>query len=405
MLGWAQEKKAIINGTAEYKDLAVIHFMIYDKQTQTKAFDSVKVTEGKFSYTVSFNGLAGSIMMYASHNGKGITREDAQDVKGFLINESGATIHIKDLMRNAVITGDRIEEEKEKYVKYTYLTAADSAKMGYYINAVSPIIFDIQMKAPDSSNQKEFENYKKIMDQKTKMMNLIRQKLVLQREYVRQNPDSYFCLSALADNIRYGNNLDEIQPLYNSLSERLRNSPEAKDVLALLEKTKEDKLHPEIAIAKEKERNDALLNSAKKLAIGEMAPDFTLNNVNGKAVKLSDFKGKYVLLDFWASWCVPCRKENPNVVKAYQQFKDKNFTVVSIALEEKGKTEAWISAIKKDGLLWTQLVDFEGALAGKLYKISSIPADYLIDPSGRIIATNLSGEQLQNKLAEILSNF
>lgn len=406
MLGWAQEKKAIINGTAEYKDPTMIHFLIYDKQTQTKVTDSVMVKDGKFSYTVSFNGLAASVMMIASHNGKGITREDSGDVKGFLVNESGATINIKDLLKDAVITGDRIEEEKEKYVKYTYLAAADSAKMGHYINAVSPIVFDIQGNVPDSSsNQKAFEDYKKMMNLKLKMMNLVRQKLVLEREYVQKNPDSYFCLSALADNIRYGNNLDEIQPLYNSLSERLRNSTEAKDVLALLAKTKEDKMHPEKAIAREKERNDALLNHVKPLEIGSVAPDFTLNDVNGKAVKLSDFKGKYVLLDFWASWCVPCRKENPNVVKAYQQFKDKNFTVVGIALEEKGKTEAWTAAIKKDGLPWTQVVDFENAVAGKLYKVSAIPADFLIDPSGRIIAKDLRGEQLQNKLAEILSNF
>ena len=404
MFGWAQEKKAIINGTAEYKDPTMIHFLIYDKETQRKVTDSVMVKEGKFSYTISFNGLAASVMMIASHNGKGITREDS--ILAFLVNESGATINIKDLLKNAVITGDRIEEEKDKYVKYTYLAAADSAKMGHYINAVSPIIFDIQGNVPDSSsNQKAFEDYKKMMNLKLKMMNLVRQKLVLEREYIQKNPDSYFCLSALADNIRYGNNLDAIQPLYNSLSERLRNSTEAKNVLALLEKTKEDKLHPEKAIAKEKERNDALLNHVKPLEIGSMASDFTLNDVNGKAVKLSDFKGKYVLIDFWASWCVPCRKENPNMVKAYQQFKDKNFTVISIALEEKGKTEAWISAIKKDGLLWTQVVDFENVVAGKLYKVSAIPADFLIDPSGRIIAKDLRGEQLQNKLAEILSNF
>ncbi|MDB5112382.1 MAG: thioredoxin, partial [Mucilaginibacter sp.] len=150
----------------------------------------------------------------------------------------------------------------------------------------------------------------------------------------------------------------------------------------------------------------AALVPPKALTIGLMAPDFTQFDVNGKAVKLSDFKGKYVLIDFWASWCVPCRRENPNLIKAYQQFKDKNITILGVALEEKGHKDAWLAAIKKDGLIWPQVADIQNAdnEAQKAYKVSSIPMNFLIDPSGKIIATNLRDKGLLDKLSEILSN-
>jgi peroxiredoxin len=135
-----------------------------------------------------------------------------------------------------------------------------------------------------------------------------------------------------------------------------------------------------------------------------LAPDFTQNDVNGVPVKLSSFRGKYVLLDFWASWCGPCREENPNVVKAYNKFKDKNFTILSVSLDKPEGRNSWLAAIKNDGLSWTQVSDlkFWSNEAATLYSITSIPSNFLIDPTGKIIGKDLRGSDLEHTLEQVL---
>lgn len=145
-----------------------------------------------------------------------------------------------------------------------------------------------------------------------------------------------------------------------------------------------------------------LLGRLVNLRVGATAPDFTLNDPDGKPVSLSSLRGKYVLVDFWASWCPDCRKENPNIVAAYKKYQNKNFTVLGVSLDR--KKEPWVAAIEKDGLTWTHVSDLQGwdTPVADLYVIKWIPKNYLIDPEGVILASGLEGEALDTKLAEVL---
>ena len=140
----------------------------------------------------------------------------------------------------------------------------------------------------------------------------------------------------------------------------------------------------------------------KALSINSEAPNFELPTPDRKLIKLSDFKGKYVLLDFWASWCIPCRIENPNMVKAYQSFKNKNFTVLSVSLDQ-DKTK-WLKVIETDKLTWTHVSDLKGWESDVVakYQIQKIPSSFLLNPEGKIIAKNLTGDELKIFLEKTL---
>ncbi|MBD3863766.1 peroxiredoxin family protein [Olleya marilimosa] len=140
--------------------------------------------------------------------------------------------------------------------------------------------------------------------------------------------------------------------------------------------------------------------------IGDYAPTFTATTPDGKDLSLNDVDAKVIVLDFWASWCGPCRRENPNVVKMYNQYHDKGLEIVGISLDKQGQKDRWLKAIAQDKLTWKHVSNLEGwqepiALA---YGVRSIPATYILDGEGKIIAKNLRGKALEDKIAEILAN-
>ena len=197
----------------------------------------------------------------------------------------------------------------------------------------------------------------------------------LQDAFILNHPDSHVSLDLLTEKTQVINT-ETFLPFYNALSKEVLNSPLGKKITAKL-------------------------NTALKTASGKVF-DFTQPDDKGNPFTLSSLKGKYVLVDFWASWCAPCRQENPNLVKAYQQYKDKNFEIVSISLDD--SKSAWLNAVKKDGLNWIHVSDLKGWKndVAKEYGISAVPQNILVDPSGIIIGKNLRGEELAKKLATIL---
>ncbi|HET9825167.1 MAG TPA: TlpA disulfide reductase family protein [Chitinophagaceae bacterium] len=183
---------------------------------------------------------------------------------------------------------------------------------------------------------------------------------------------------------------DEYQALLNGI---VKKFPNHKGIAAIKEMSDR-----QLALAKQKDKEEP----TEPEWIGKPAPELSLPDINGRKINLSSFKGKYVLVDFWASWCLPCRRENPNVVQAYNKYKSKNFTILGVSLDK--EKEDWMDAIQHDKLTWTQVSDLQewNSLAVSTFNFNGIPFNVLIDPAGRIIGQSLRGPDLEQKLADVL---
>jgi len=199
------------------------------------------------------------------------------------------------------------------------------------------------------------------------------------KQFIADNPGSYLSLEMLPMVLSLPFKPEELEPAFNALAPAVRNTPPGKKLAERIVKL-------------------------KTIGVGSLAPDFVQNDTSGVPVKLSSLRGKYVLVDFWASWCHPCRAENPRLVNSFNKYKGKNFTVLGVSLDRPNDREKWLQAIHDDGLAWTNVSDlaFWNNAAAQLYGVHSIPHNYLVDPSGMIIAQNLHGEELDKKLNELL---
>lgn len=356
----AQEQSFVIKGKTSIAHNGRKLYMFY-RTPDTNIKDSTVVSNGQFQ----FHGRVSEPTPVTINFQHSVAVRQSRPDNYILYIESGDVyLNFEDSIQTAVLTGNKLSEA---YVNYRGKTQAVEAAM----QAVDAIWM--------SASQEEREGGALMNELKARVAPLSKQKMEIQEAYIKQYPDEYFSLLAIRDIAGATINLEKIVPLYDNLSPRLKASKAGLEFANRIE-------------------------ASKKTAIGQMAPDFEQPDVQGKPVKLSDFRGQYVLLDFWASWCGPCRDENPHVLRAYNKFKNHNFTVLGVSLDKESQKKYWLEAIEKDQLPWTQLSDLKGGSneAALLYGIRAIPQNFLIDPSGKIVAKNLRGDELSKTLADLI---
>jgi len=362
---FAQDTPYKINGKVGSFNSPAKVYLIY-QNGEASVTDSALISNGNFSFQGAISE-PGSGVMIMDPKGVGLDSLKSTlqpDVLMIYVDKGEYSIESKDSLSTASIKGSKANtENKILNGRLKDLSAQFRALDAEYQAA--------------SAEQKGSQEFVGGLQGRLEKLQ-VRQKEIL-TQFVKENPESYVSVNSILSIAGRDPQFGEIDPLVKSLSPALQKAAALQPLLMSME-------------------------ASKKTSVGAMAMDFTQNDPDGKPVKLSDFKGKYVLLDFWASWCGPCREENPNVVQAYNKFKDKNFTVLGVSLDRQNQRDAWLKAVKDDGLTWTQVSDlkFWNNEVARMYNIRSIPQNYLIDPAGKIVAVNLRGADLEKRLAELL---
>jgi len=358
----AQGKRYTVQGAVGNFNAPARMYLKYITQAGKKFNDSVVLTDGKFQFTGTYaNDCPQEAMLLLDKNGTGVQRSG--NYKIIYLEEGIITVNSDSTLAGATVAGTKTNLENTLYqLTHKPVDDAMAALMAKY--------------KAGSEEEKKSGTLENALSKSARAIRA--QEGIIQKKFIQDNPGSIISLG-LFKSLAYNTDYAEVASLFNSLTPAVKGTADGKK---FAEK----------------------LSRLKTVGLGTIAPEFMAADTSGNMVRLTSFRGKYVLIDFWASWCHPCRMENPNVIKAFNRYKNKNFTIIGVSLDGPAGKDNWLKAIHKDGLTWTQLSEL--AVVGKnktaeLYAVSSIPTNFLLDPDGKILAKNLMGEELENKLAEI----
>ena len=357
---FAQDGKYTVEGTiGTYNAPAKIYLQYrFNGKVIT---DSTLLKDGKFQFSGAIG--SGPVKGNIRFNKSGTGMMASNDYKQIFLEKGTITLTADTLLQSAKVTGTKANEDDMRY--------------GLAFKPIDDAYAALEAKNKAATPEQQQSEAFKAENNKAEKA-IAAQDAAINKKFIQDNPDSYISLIAL-EGYAYSADYPDIAALFNGLTPAVQQTDAGKKFAERLPKL-------------------------KTIALGGIAPEFAEADTSGKIINLSSFRGKYVLVDFWASWCGPCRGENPNVVKAYNRYKGQNFTIIGVSLDQPNAKDKWLAAIHKDGLTWTQVSDlkFWNSKTAVLYGIQGIPQNFLLDPNGKIIAKNLRGDDLEDKLEELL---
>ena len=358
VLCFAQQNTYTISGTVNRPEIKTLYFTqstFYDTNTKLNA-QKIEVLDGRFSIKGMIDEPVPAFLSLFEDYKKIGTKP-----KEFILDKGIISIEITSDLASAVVKGSKAQDDLFQY----------NIEQNPYSAKINEINIEAQRLSSSGISADSIGQLFRIP-----FRDANRALTDFQLKFVQKNSSAFISLLLIPNIARSTNNYIEADSLLASLQDNIESSATAKTIREYI-------------------------ISQKKTSVGALAPDFRLADTAGKKIALSALKGKYVLLDFWAAWCGPCRQENPNVVQAFKTYKNDGFTVLGVSLDKEKKS--WLKAIHDDNLQWQHVSDlkFWASEAAILYGITSIPRNFLLDPRGKIIGRDLRGQDLLDKLEEL----